>query len=352
MNLEARLGLRWSLGSDGEVHLLEPLVFTLLQGVRRGGHLNFAAREAAVSYRHAWGLLREWEARLGKPLLVARQGRGAHLTELGEALLELATETTSALAPALEAAALKASSRLSEAADPRRHPIAIASSHSLRMLALRDLLNERHRVRLDVLGSESALQRYRRGDADLAGFHLPQGELGRSVGAHLISLLDPTRDRIELLETRTLGLISRPRRPCRTLAALAKGKLRFINRQAGSGTRLVFDGLLDSAGIAPEAIAGYPDEEYTHTAVAALVASGNADVGFGLQAAAAKMKLHFEPMVDERFYLVMRRHADPALRRAVTAFCAAQTPGGREGLSADELHPTVAVLGRVHIGTS
>ncbi len=348
MNIKVSLALRWSLGSEDGEHNLDPLVFALLRGVRQGGHLNFAAREAGVSYRHAWGLLRDWETRLGKPLLSARQGRGAHLTEFGETLLELADETTAALAPALDSAALEAGARLSEAADPRRHPVVIVSSHSPRMLALRDSLNDRHRVSLDVLGSESALQRYRRGGADLAGFHLPQGELGRSVGAHLIGLLDPARDLVWLLETRTLGLISRPRRPCRTLDALARGKLRFINRQAGSGTRLVFDGLLGNAGIAPGTITGYADEEYTHTAVAALVASGNADAGFGSAAAAAQMKLHFEPMVDERFYIVMSRDGDPALRRAVAAFCDAQTIEGRENMKGDELNPTVAVLKRVH----
>ncbi|MEQ8659293.1 MAG: substrate-binding domain-containing protein, partial [Gammaproteobacteria bacterium] len=314
MKLKAALALRWSLGSDGTLHDLDPLVFELLGGVRQGGHLNYAARTAGVSYRHAWGLLRDWETRLGKPLLLARQGRGAHLTELGETLLELAGETTARLAPGLDAAAVEVGARLSDAADPRRHPVTIASSHSGRMLALRDTLHERHRVSLDILGSESALHRYRRGGADLAGFHLPQGELGRSVGAHLIGLLDPARDLVWLLELRTLGLVARARRPCRTLAALARGKLRFINRQAGSGTRLVFDGLLGHAGIAPGNILGYGDEEYTHTAVAAMVASGNADVGFASAAAAQQMKLHFEPMVDERFYVVMSRDGDPALR--------------------------------------
>ncbi|MEQ8234377.1 MAG: substrate-binding domain-containing protein [Gammaproteobacteria bacterium] len=348
MNLQVGLTLRWSLGGDGERHDLDPLVFELLHGVRQGGHLNYAARAAGVSYRHAWGLLRDWETRLGKPLLVARQGRGAHLTELGEILLELGHSTTAALAPALDGAAVEAGARLSEAADPRRHPVRIVSSHSTRMAALRDTLNARYRVSLDLLGSESALHRYRRGDADLAGFHLPQGELGRSVGAHLINLLDPARDLVWLLETRTLGLVSRPRRACRSLAALARGKLRFINRQAGSGTRLVFDGLLGNAGIAPGSITGYADEEYTHTAVAAMVASGNADAGFASAAAAAQMKLHFEPMVDERFYVVMSRDGDPALRRALGAFCAAQPIEGRETMKPDELQPTIAVLKRVH----
>ena len=92
MNIKVSLALRWSLGSEDGEHNLDPLVFALLRGVRQGGHLNFAAREAGVSYRHAWGLLRDWETRLGKPLLSARQGRGAPCSMVSLALCSLVTQ--------------------------------------------------------------------------------------------------------------------------------------------------------------------------------------------------------------------------------------------------------------------
>ncbi|MCB1749873.1 MAG: helix-turn-helix transcriptional regulator [Gammaproteobacteria bacterium] len=348
MGIKLGLAVRWQVEIDGETIVIEPLVFKLLSGIRHGGHLNYAAREAGVSYRHAWGVLRDWEGRLGKPLVSARQGRGAHLTAFGETLLDVTTAAGEQLAPALDGQALEAGARLSEAADPRRHPVTIASSHSEAVLALREQLADRHRVTLDILGSESALQRYRRDDADIAGFHLPQGELGRTVAARLIELLEPTRDLVWLLEKRRLGLISRPEAPCRRLQDLVDGSRRFINRQAGSGTRLAFDGLLGAAGLAPGSITGYGDEEYSHTAVAALVASGHADCAFGAEGPAARMGLGFEPLVDERFYLVIRRDADSALRRLVAEYCRGRDIDGAQKMKADEFNPTVAVLKRVH----
>ncbi len=216
------------------------------------------------------------------------------------------------------------------------------------MLLLRDALKARQPVTLDITGSENALNRYRRGDADLAGFHLPLGDLGRTVAAALIGLLDPKRDQLWLLEQRTLGLLSRPPQPVRQLAALADGQLRFVNRQPGSGTRLIFDGLLGAAGIAPGAINGYDNEEYSHTAVAALVASNHADVAFAAADVAHGMALAFEALVDERFYLVMNRSADSGLRRALTTFCKDHHNVSDGILKADEYAPTVAVLKRVH----
>lgn len=348
MKPDLTLDLRWTLKCDGENYTLDPLVCDLLHGIRQGGHLNYAASQAGVSYRHAWGLLRDWGERLGKPLLSARQGRGAHLTAFGESLLEIVSNTTERLAPALASAALDAGAELSEASDSKRHPIGIASSHSPRVAALRNVLDAHHNVTLEIVGSAAALQRYRRGEADIAGFHLPMGDAARTVATPLIDLLDTKVDIVWLLEKRTLGFMSRANKYCDDFYQLADGQLRFVNRQPGSTTRLVFDQLLAATGIATDAINGYGDEEYTHTAVAALVASNNADVAFGTASAATQLKLRFSPIVDERFYVVVGRHADAALRRAIATFCAAQDIVEREMMKADEFNPTIAVLKRVH----
>jgi len=340
--------LRWSVSHDGETKTLDPVVFELLRGVRQGGHLNYAAKAAGVSYRHAWGLMRTWEKHFGAPLLSTRQGRGAQVTEFGEALLAAAAEVDVTVEPALTRAALDAGARLSEQSGASRHPVAIVSSHNEQARGLSRVLAARHRVSFDVAGSEHALNRYRRGDADIAGFHLPIGELGPTVAAQMIALLDPERDRIWLLEIRSLGLMSRSDNQVCDIAALPGGNVRFINRQPGSGTRLIFDGMLGNAGIAPGTITGYADEEFTHTAVAALVASGGADAGFGSAIAAEQFKLHFEPLVDERFYLVMSHDVDPGLRRAVDEYCRMRPWPEAGAMKADEFTPTVAVLKRVH----
>jgi molybdate-binding protein len=92
----------------------------------------------------------------------------------------------------------------------------------------------------------------------------------------------------------------------RSLADLAEKGARFINRQPKSGTRLAFDRLLGAAGLRPSQIRGYQSEEFTHAAVAATVASGMADAGFGIEAAAHHHGLDFVPLATERYFLAAR----------------------------------------------
>ena len=91
----------------------------------------------------------------------------------------------------------------------------------------------------------------------------------------------------------------------RGLEDLGRGDIGFINRQGGSGTRILLDYRLQQLGLDPEAISGYRDEEYTHMAVAVAVLSGTADVGLGIQAAARALDIDFIPVVTEQYDLVI-----------------------------------------------
>jgi molybdate-binding protein len=82
--------------------------------------------------------------------------------------------------------------------------------------------------------------------------------------------------------------------------------VRFINRQASSGTRFLLEGLLARGGIDAARIASFEQGEFTHAAVAAYVASGMADVGFGLETPARHFRLDFIPLASERYFLVCR----------------------------------------------
>ena len=120
---------------------------------------------------------------------------------------------------------------------------------------------------------------------------------------------------------RQQGLITtrQPARPIRSLRDLAASPLRFVNRQTGSGTRLLFDALIEEAGVRPEEIQGYDTEEFTHLAVGALIASGAADCGFGIQAAAHQFGLPFLPVTRERYYFALARDtlASPAVAELI-----------------------------------
>jgi putative molybdopterin biosynthesis protein len=109
---------------------------------------------------------------------------------------------------------------------------------------------------------------------------------------------------------RDQGLIVRRGNPkgLRGLEDLTKPQVQFVNRQRGAGTRVLLDYHLKRNAIVPEHIVGYSQEEYTHLGVAAAVASGRADCGLGIAAAAQALDLEFIPLFQERYDLIIPKH--------------------------------------------
>jgi molybdate-binding protein len=116
------------------------------------------------------------------------------------------------------------------------------------------------------------------------------------------------------------------------VADLARPDVRFINRQASSGTRYLLEGLLKAQAIEHSRIAGFEHGEFTHAAVAAYVASGMADVGFGLEPPARQFKLDYVPLANERYFLLCRTALmeSPAMKTVVAAL---RDPGMRDVLN-------------------
>jgi putative molybdopterin biosynthesis protein len=308
--MDVQLTLRWRLGTKPSEELPAELI-ALLDGVARGGNLRFAAREANLSYRHAWGLIKHWERVFAHSLVALERGRGSELTASGELLRQVWHKTGERTAAALAEAAAHAM-RMLEAVTGEQDGTAlkIAASHSFGVTTLVALLRDAGvDVEVQFLGSEESLKRYAAGECAVAGFHLPEGELGRQLWARFQRYLDARRDVLLLVENRQLGFMARRGSSRLSVKDIATKKLRFLNRQPGSGSRLVFDLLLDAAKIKSAAIDGYHSEEYTHLAVAAVIAGGAADVGFGAQAAAETFGLDFWPEVFEKYFLVVPREA-------------------------------------------
>jgi molybdate-binding protein len=117
-----------------------------------------------------------------------------------------------------------------------------------------------------------------------------------------------------------------------SLADLTRPGVRIVNRQRGSGSRVEFDQLLSGAGIPAASIEGYFNEELTHLAVAATIAGGRADAGYGIRAAAAEYGLDFIPLLTERYYLACRkdRLGEPAVAQFLDLL---NGPGFREILA-------------------
>jgi putative molybdopterin biosynthesis protein len=304
-----QVAARWLVGGQP----LDPRVLAVLREVSRTGSLNQAVATLRMSYRNAWGLLGRTERALRRPLLVLRRGQGARLTAFGESLLQTDSAAAELLARGL-ADELKALNQETPpaASQARARPLVVHASHDFALAGLRDLLSSGPSapgMELHFRGSLDSLADLGNGQCDVAGFHVPADP----VDEHAYDSYRP------LLKTRSLALIrfvtrrqglmvarGNPRE-IRTLADLAGGRVRFINRQQGSGTRVYFEHLLAAQRIRPARIAGYQNEEFTHAAVAATVASGMADAGFGIEAAARQQELDFIPLATERYFLAARR---------------------------------------------
>ncbi|MDX9865226.1 MAG: molybdopterin biosynthesis protein [Anaerolineaceae bacterium] len=177
---------------------------------------------------------------------------------------------------------------------------------TLDLLAYRLVVYGRRLVSANV-GSLGGLIALRRGETHIAGTHLLDPETGEYNLSYLRTYLPDTPVRLVTWAYRKQGLMVAKGNPLEVtgLTDLTRDRVRYINRQRGAGTRVLFDFHLDKLNISPEAIHGYQQEEFTHLAVAAAIASGRADTGMGVAAAAQALDLDFVPLFDERYDLAI-----------------------------------------------
>jgi putative molybdopterin biosynthesis protein len=188
--------------------------------------------------------------------------------------------------------------------------IVIVGSHDNTLDVLADQIKARHsRLTLSSshVGSMGGLMAIKRGVCHLAGSHLLDPQDGSYNLSYIKKFLAQVDVKLINLVLRDQGLIIRRGNPksIKGIEDLARGDISFINRQAGSGTRILLDFRLNQIGIDPADISGYHHEEYTHMAVAVAVLSGTVDAGLGIQAAAAALDLDFIPIVTEQYDLII-----------------------------------------------
>ena len=155
--------------------------------------------------------------------------------------------------------------------------LTVTASHDLVLAALRDALPAAAGLSLDLafMGSLHALEQFAEGRTDLAGFHVPFGVHAAGELAPFRRLLRARRDRLIRVVDRDQGFMLPRGNPSRVhgFRDLVRKRLRFVNRQRGSGTRLLIDRLIADEGLEASSLVGYANEEFTHPAVAATVAS-------------------------------------------------------------------------------
>lgn len=334
---------------------IENPLFDLLSALQAEGSIGHAAQALQMSYRHVWGALKRWEDVLGNPLVVWAKGQPARLTPFAERLVWAERQARTRMTPHVEALRTELARVFAQADDAGLLLLDIAASHDLGLPRLQSLAEQQQglHINLRFTGSEDALRALHDGRCSVAGFHVARLAGGASPFARgLRPLLQPGTHKLIGSHWRRQGLMLRPAAPgteslqgldsAGLLQALASGRWRFANRQPGSGTRRLLEHLLAEAGLDMAKIAGIDHQvEHTHVAVAAAVASGNADLGLGVEAAARDFGLDFRPLVEEDYFLVCLKAAldtpqVQALRATLTSPAWAQALQALPGYGAQQ----------------
>jgi len=188
--------------------------------------------------------------------------------------------------------------------------LVIIGSHDITLDIIADEIRREGkgiRVSSGNVGSLGGLMAIRKGVCHLGGAHLLDTETGEYNLSYIRKYLKGTMVSVFHLVLRDQGFIIPKNNPksVKGIGDLTRDDITFVNRQTGSGTRILFDYKLEQAGLKPSDIRGYDNEEYTHMAVAVDVLSGAADCGMGIYAAAKALDLDFITVVKEQYDLII-----------------------------------------------
>src|SRR5215469_9228293 len=336
-NLGVHLRYAFEPGEQRGAALGNPL-FDLLTAVQEAGSIRHAAQSLGVSYRYVWDALHRWEQQLGEPLICWSQGRSARLTQFAQKLLWAERRVRTRMQPHIEVLRSDLARALSDARDSRLQLLTVRASHDLALPVLQQHVAQTANLHLDLgfQGSVDALRALNARECQVAGFHVPALRGAAPIFSRALKpLLKPRLHQLIACSRRMQGLMVRREHAglVRTFPDLAQRRLRFVNRQSGSGTRMLVDHLMHEHELSPASLPGYAEHiEQSHVAVALCVASGVVDAGVGVEAAALQFGLHFVPLVEENYFLAClgSNLRDPAVQRLRDVLAG---PGWREILA-------------------
>ena len=189
-------------------------------------------------------------------------------------------------------------------------------SHDLVLEKLKIFLSNQNRRLISMnIGSLGGLLSLNKLQSHLGGAHLLDGETGEYNLSYIQKYVTNIKPLVITLAMREQGLIVRKGNPknIQNLKDLYRSDVRFVNRQRGSGTRILLDYFLNKNSLPSNSIQGYDQAEYTHLGIASAVESGRADCGMGIAAVTSIYNLDFIPLFEERYDLVINREINSQL---------------------------------------
>jgi putative molybdopterin biosynthesis protein len=272
----------------------------LLKDIDDGKTLMSACKKMGLSYRNIWQKLNEVEQALGFKLMNRVRGHGSQLSEYARYLIQF-TEDFDQKTMRLGQSSLV---HLEEGFAQFR----VKAKKQWRLASSSDPIIQKAALdiggfELMTAGSGEALERLLNYEVDIAGFHVSDPQSSQIISQRLQKegmQIFPVMKRVQ-------GFLVAKGNPLNIISPkdLLRPKIRFINRQKGSGTRLLLDTILAKEGIDGNAIRGYQNEEFTHSAIATAILAKKADVGMGVKSIALDNGLDFIQLKDEIFFLAM-----------------------------------------------
>lgn len=298
----------------------------LLKNIGGGDSLVQAAKKSGASYRSAWGKLNDIEEMLSTQLILRTKGHGSQLTQFGKYFITFIDDMQAVHSKQGKIYCDKLNLEISKLKD-------IESSkwtfHSSSDAIIQKAVKEVKGFSLKISGSGEALEKLLNQEADVAGYHVSNEQDSKAIYRRLMKC------NIEVFPVmkRTQGLMIKKGNPLniKSVSDLTKRRVRFMNRQIGSGTRLLLDTILIEENINAADIDGYLQEEFTHSAVANAILAGKVDVGLGVKNVAVDNELGFIPIKDEIFFIAMHKDVTSEaqaskLIRKIRAY-SGETPG-------------------------
>ena len=288
------------LGGEDSVDLL--LISSILKDVKAGCSLFEAAKKTGNSYRGVWDKLNSVEEALTTTLIHRTKGHGSKLTSFGEFFLEFIDEMQLSNDKYVKTYQDVLSKKIGETDVVNTKRWRFTSSSDA---VIQKSVSEMKGFDLKIAGSSEALEKLLNDEADLAGYHV--SDMNKSKVIH--GRLSKNDIQVYPVMKRVQGLMVKKGNPLgiESIFDLTNPKIRFINRQIGSGTRQLLDTLLTEENISPADVHGYLHEEFTHTAISNAILAGKADVGIGVKNVAMENDLSFIPLKDEIFFVAMKK---------------------------------------------
>ncbi len=273
---------------------------SLLKDIEHGKTLMSACKKMGLSYRNVWQKLNDVERALGFKLMDRVRGHGSQLSEYAKYLIQF-TDDFDQKTMRLGQTSL---SHLEEGFAQFR----VKAKKQWRFASSSDPIIQKAVINIGgfeliTAGSGEALERLFNYEVDIAGFHVSDPQSSQVISKRLQNegmQIFPVMKRVQ-------GFMVAKGNPHNITSPkdLLRSNIRFINRQKGSGTRLLLDTLLSKEAIASNGIKGYENEEFTHSAIAMSILAKKADVGMGVKSVALENGLDFIQLKDEIFFLAM-----------------------------------------------